>query len=69
MPDNVLNELQASELVGSAGEIQETPHTRALGNWFNGLGARNETPPGSRGPSSRLRVQFSCYKKKNTTSL
>lgn len=27
LPDNLLNELQASELVHLAGEIQETPHT------------------------------------------
>lgn len=63
LPDNLLNESQASELAPSAGEIRETPHTPALGNWFNSLSARNETPPGSRGPSSHHPVRFSSYKK------
>lgn len=39
LPDNLLNELQASELVCSAREIQQAPHTRVLGNWFNSFSA------------------------------
>lgn len=39
LPDNLLNELQASELVCSAREIQQASHTRVLGNWFNSFSA------------------------------
>lgn len=58
MPDNLPNELQTSKLICSAGEIPQTPHTRVLGNWFNSLSARNETPPWSRGPRSHLHVRL-----------
>lgn len=56
------NESQASELVYSAGEIQQAPHSRALGNWFNSFSAVMKHHWGAEVPALTCMCSFHVVK-------
>lgn len=62
LPDNLLNELQASELVCSAREIQQAPHTQGLGNWFNSFSAVMKHHRGAEVPALTCMRSFHVVK-------